>query len=230
MKKVLFRGLMILICSYIVLLVGVNLFFKGQSKQLLNQLQGEIYYTKRIDGILTLFKSNADLTNEVLIYRNQDEEGANNNVIDLSLNKDTGSVTFIAKYQGVWTEYEYVDGEVKRRFAVDNQINFLWNYENDIVGNTRAFIDEGSIYVTQNNVTRLIKDIGSNYDQNYSTYLVLGISLDERYIIYCDGRNSLTKALLDGLIPGGINNKYIYDLETNESSTYVNAMDIIWIQ
>lgn len=179
---------------------------------------------------MTLFKSNADLTNEVLIYRNQDEEGANNNVIDLSLDKDTGSVTFIAKYQGVWTEYEYVDGEVKRRFAVDNQINFLWNYENVIVGNTRAFIDEGSIYVTQNNETRLIKDIGKNYDQNYSTYLVLGISPDERYIIYCDGRNSLIKALLDGLIPGGINNKYIYDLETNESSTYVDAMDIIWIQ
>ncbi|MPN56036.1 hypothetical protein SDC9_203722 [bioreactor metagenome] len=31
-------------------------------------------------------------------------------------------------------------------------------------------------------------------------------------------------------LPGEINNKYVIDLETKKVSTYIDTMDIVWIQ
>ncbi len=234
MKKIMFRIIIILICVYSALLIGTKLYYGSASTSLLNQLEGDIYYLKRVDGISTLFKSQANMSNEQLLYshvgKGNTNDGSNDNIIDFHVNEDTDSINFVAMHEGKWTEYEYKNGNVTRMLPMDDKDIASSYYDEVVAKDTRAYIDEGSIYVTRNNKTTLLKDVGSNYDQNYSTYMVLEMSPDGRYLIYCDSRNFLAMEILDMFLPGEINNKYIIDLETNKVSTYIDAINIVWVQ
>lgn len=235
MKKKLIIFLGVLIGIYIVFVVGMKLYYGGPSNELLNQLKGEIYYLKRVNGELALFSANADTTNEKLLYshdgKGETNSGTNDNIISLEVDKETGIVTFVAMYDGLWTEYEYNQGKVTRLFRADNEKIVSLPCDNITVGNTHVSIDDsGSIYLTRNNEKRILKEFKGSYDQNYSTYLLLGISPDEKYLIYADHRNSLGIHFLESLIPGGINMTYVIDLETKEESTFIDATDFVWIQ
>lgn len=234
MKKKVIVGILVLLGLYALFFIGVKLYYGESYTSLVSQLEGEVYYLKRVDGNLALFKSQANMENEELLYSHAGKgdtgSGFNDNITDFHLDEETGVITFIAMYEGEWTEFEYNKGNVTRKGPEDEKDIIGPSYEEVIVKDTRAYIDQGSIYVTRNNETIRLKDVGSNYDQNYNTYLVLEISPDGRYLIYCDSRNSIFRGILDMFLPGKINNKYVIDLETKKVSTYIDTMDIVWIQ
>lgn len=234
MKKKVIVGILVLLGFYALFFIGVKLYYGESYTSLVSQLEGEVYYLKRVDGNLALFKSQANMENEELLYSHAGKgdtgSGFNDNITDFHLDEETGVITFIAMYEGEWTEFEYNKGNVTRKGPEDEKDIIGPSYEEVIVKDTRAYIDQGSIYVTRNNETIRLKDVGSNYDQNYNTYLVLEISPDGRYLIYCDSRNSIFRGILDMFLPGEINNKCVIDLETKKVSTYIDTMDIVWIQ
>ena len=85
------------------------------NSDILNNLEGKIYYTKRIDGVNTLFKSDATLQNEILIYshlgKGKGRYGNNDNIIEYYYDSKSKTVSFIAMNDGNWSLFLLKDGE-----------------------------------------------------------------------------------------------------------------------
>ena len=70
--------ILIYIASILILIIFLlNYFTYTINKDILHNLDGEIYYIKRVDLVNTLYKSNASLNNETLVYEHEHEENAN---------------------------------------------------------------------------------------------------------------------------------------------------------
>lgn len=243
MKK---RRVSLIVVLIIVLVVAspyISMRIKAQiNKDILTDLEGEIYYTKRDDGVLTLYKSDANLENEKLIYSHKgkgkiDENDYNDNIIDHYYDRNTDEIEFLAMNDGYFSLYKMGLEENpnligKGEDVLKDDISLDKNdYIKTEIENKSAIEKEGSIYIIENGEERLVKKFYGIYDFKFTGYSPMGFTPDGKHLLY-SSMEHLTPigVIIDGMIGGYNMNVYIIDLETEKSARYVNAYNIQWVE
>lgn len=240
MKK---KGLVFIgVVLFLFILPYIIIGFKGHmNKDILSNLKGEIYYTKRVDSVLALFKSDANLENETLLYRHKGSGGNgegvyNDNITDFYYDADNKTITFIAM-DNDWSVFSIKEGEskptwigeaekvLKNKTSLDTS-GYITNEVNGI-----SVIDrKGSLYIVENGEERRIKKFYGIYDGDFTGYGVIGLSPDGRYLVYSSSEHPTPLgSIINRMITDSDGNIYILDLETRKSCRFINSYDIQWI-
>lgn len=226
--------------------IGTFLFYLNvkMKEPFLQKISGQIYYLKRDDGILKIYRSDANLKNETLIYSHKNKGkinngGYNDNIIDFCYYPETGTIEFVAM-NGEWSKYRMIieDGEpeciktrvedekIEKKAEVFIHTNYI-NLKND---KFTIYEEDGSIYLRKKDgLKKCIKKywgIGKSDISGLVGYVPEGLSPDSKYLIYgTTGSFTGIGALL------GINRykRYIMNLDTLAFEEYVNSQSIQWI-
>lgn len=230
----------LLISVSLVVFIGIafNIFIYLKNtinSEIVANLEGQIYYTKRVDGINTIFKSDANLKNEKLIYshkgKGKDNYGSNNdNIMDYYYDIKSKTISFIAMNNGDWSLFSIKEGEDTATLI--NKADFMTNtnYINNQTENITAAQKKGSIYITQNGEEKCINKFYGLYDNKFTGYRPLGLSPDGKFLIYHSAEH-LTPygVMMEGLLNGSFGHNYIMDLSTGKSTRFIDASNIQWI-
>lgn len=227
-------------------MIGMFLFYLRVNRQepFLQKVNGQIYYLKRDDGILKLYRSDANLKNETLIYSHEKKGRINNgeyndNIIDFCYYPETGTIEFVAM-NGDWSLYRMKigDGEpesIKTRIEdakteKEAEVFIRTDYINLKNDKFTIYEEDGSIYLKKKDgLKKCIKKYWGIRKSDISGlvgYVPEGLSPDSKYLIYgTTGSFTGVGALL------GINRykRYIMNLDTLASEEYVNSQSIQWI-
>ncbi len=229
------RIILILIGMIILILVGPYITIGIKSlinKDILTSLEGEIYYTKRDNDVLTLYKSDANLDNERLIYSHKDKGltnsgDYNDNIIDFYYDRNTSEINFRAMSDGEFALFSMKEGEEPSKLgaSVDKR-EYIRNQQ----GNITAIGKKGSIYIIENGKEICIKKFYGIYDDKFTGYAPIGFSPNSKYLIY-SSMEHLTPlgSIAHNLINDFITNVYIMDLGTGKSAKFINAYNIQWV-
>ncbi len=241
-KKIL---VVILIVAIILILVGPYIAIEIKSfinKDILTSLKGEIYYTKRDNLILNLYKLDANLDNKKLIYSHKNKGltnfgDYNDNIIDFYYDRNTGEINFIAMNDGSFSLFSIKEGD-KNPMLIGKGEELLniahsldkTDYISNQQGDAIAVEKKGSIYIIENGKETCVKKFYGIYDSKFTGYRTIGFSPDGKHLIY-SSMEHLTPigSLLNHLINGFNSNIYIMDLDTGESSKFIDSYDIQWV-
>lgn len=238
MKKKIFITILLVLTSIVILLNVFQHFKSTMHADLLVDVEGTIYYTKRIDGVLTLFKSDASLQNETLIYSHKGKGkdsvgGYNDNIIDFHYDNTNQTMYFIAMNEGSWSMFSLKDGEnkpiLKHKQDMMSKTDYIQNqYENHSV-----IEKQGSLYLLENENEKIIKKFHGIYDGNekFTGYTPIGFSPDGKYLIY-QSMEHLTSlgTIVEGLFQDTVGQTYIMDLSSMNSTRYIDAYNIQWVK
>lgn len=142
--------------------------------EILSNLEGTVYYTERVDGVNTLFKSDATLQNKILIYSNKGKGKTglgdyNDNIVDFYYDKTSQTIHFIAMNNGNWRLFSLKEGDNKpivHSLEDEESISFFHqkmiemtktDYIQNQFGNLTATSKEGSLYLLENGNEKIIK-------------------------------------------------------------------------
>lgn len=237
------RLLILSIIIAIISIVTVAKFIRNNiNSGIVKSLEGEIYYTKRVEGVLTVFKSDANLENEELVYshkgKGEDSSGGyNDNVGSFYYDEETDSLTFIAMDKGEWCLFSLKEGQdnpillARDEYNRFNYLEFSTDYIKDKIGKISAIDKEGSIYLIENDEEKIIKKFYGSYDEKFTGYSVKGFSPDGKYLVY-HSMEHLTPlgTIMEGFFDSEIGHTYIMDISTGKSTRYVDAYNIQWIK
>ena len=211
----------------------------------LNEINGTIYYLKRDQEILKLYKSDANLKNEKLIYSHYkkgkiDDENNNDNISDFRFYPEDGLIEFEAMYNGEWSIFTIKKDEKKPQYVKRAPEDYKTLEDYRVVGldvdyinleskKFKIFEKNGSLYREENGNTECIKKFRGVIKSDIpgiAGYYPEGLSPDSKYLIY-GTTNSLTGI---GYFLG-LNKykRYIMDLDTLKSVEYLNVYDIQWV-
>ncbi len=229
MKRKIALGLLFIVA----IIYSIHIYQTWES-DVVSDLPGKIYYTKRIDGVLQLFTSNANLTNEKLIYAHSGEE--NNNIGEFYYDKDINSIYFIAMKDGKWSLFSI---DTKRKNPTFIQIfdgewkDFLNYYVGTRYKNMEIINRQGSLYLMKNGKEELLKKFIGFYDSKFNSgHTPIGFSPDGKFIIYHSSEH-LTPfgTLIEGMFDKDyhIGQNYIMELETKKIEKYPALYSLQWI-
>ncbi|PFR22795.1 hypothetical protein COK19_21010 [Bacillus cereus] len=235
MKKKIIVGLLLLI---LIIIISFNIFQHFTSttnSQVLSDLEGTIYYTERVDGVLTLFKSDATLQNKTLIYshkgKGKDSYGDyNDNILDFYYDKTSKTIYFIAMNNGSWSLFSLKEKETKpillQKEAMETNTDYIQNQFKNLTVSSK----KGSLYLFENGHEKTIKKFYGLYDEKFTGYQSIGFSPNGKYLVY-HSMEHLTPfgSLLEGFVKDSVGNTYIMDLSTMESAKFIDAYGIQWI-
>lgn len=246
MKKKLL--LLIGLIVFIVIILNIFTYLKSTiNSDIVKNLEGQIYYKKRVDGVNTLFKSDANLQNKKLIYshkgKGKDSYGSyNDNILDYYYDRERQTISFIAMNDGDWSLFSLKEGEKNATLINKAGINNVEveKHSRSFMSNTdyikkqsqkRTVIQkQGSIYIIENGEERCIKKFYGIYDDKFTGYRPMGFSPDGNYLIY-HSMEHLTSfgTLLESFFNDSYGHKYIMDLSTGKSTRFIDASDIQWV-
>lgn len=246
MKKKNFKILVIIIILILFISCIRTLVNKRQKELFLDNVKGTIYYLRQDDGIYKLYKSDANLDDEELIYshfkkgktRNGDY---NDNISDFRYYSDSRIIEFEAMHNGEWSIFALEEGKTEPYYVKIAPKEYktlddfrVVNLDTDYIdleadGIFKIYEEDGSIYKEQDGNVECIKKfrgIIKSDISGVSGYYPQGLSSNNKYLIY-GTTNSFTGI---GYFLG-LNEyrRYIMDLETLESVEYLNVYDIQWI-
>lgn len=235
------RKLLIIVSLFLFICIffSSSIYFKNTiNSKIVKNLEGQIYYTKRVDDISTLFKSDANLKNEKIIYshkgKGKDGYGGNNdNIIDYYYDIKSNIINFIAMNNGDWSLFSIKEGEdtatlISKADEWDPAIspNYISNKEEDISINE----EKGSIYITKNGETKCIRKFYGLYDEKFTGYRTIGLSPDGKFLIYYSaGHLTPLGTIIEGFINDSVGHNYIMDLSTGKSTRFKDVSNIQWI-
>ena len=143
------RILTIIGILFVVFILGSNVYGYVKDtiyKDILDNLEGELYYLKRVDGSLTLFKSDANLKNEKLLYshKGKGEDGYgdyNDNIIDYFFDSEKNTLNFVAMHNGDWRLFTLTEGigDANIGQSVDTKMSIKTDYIEMQSGNLKVF-------------------------------------------------------------------------------------------
>lgn len=218
--------------------IAINEISSYVNKDILNELEGEIYYTKRIDLTLMLFKYNCDLYNEELIYSHKgkgfaNQSDYNDNILNFNFDIESKIITFTAMNEGEWSIFTIKEGEEEAtlvRNAKESEL-ITTNYIRNLNNTFNIFEREGSLYIRENDTEKLIKRFYGIYDDKFTGYRIKGISPDGKYLIYTsNGALTLIGGILNGTLTSFKKQEYIMDLETYKSTKFFDYHTMQWIE
>ncbi|MBB6446924.1 hypothetical protein [Bacillus benzoevorans] len=227
------RGILLLI----IIAISFNVFQYLRNHihaELLSELKGTIYYTERVDGALTLFKSDATLQNKTLLYshkgKGKDSSGDyNDNLTDFYYDKASQTIYFIAMNNGSWSLFSIKEGE--RPILLEEDVMEIdTNYIQNQFNHRTIFSKQGSLYLKEKGNENIIKKFYGIYDEKFTGYHPIGFSPDGKYFVY-HSMEHLTPfgTLLTGVFKNSVGETYIMDLSTMKSTKFINAQHIQWI-
>ncbi|MCR2823552.1 hypothetical protein [Lederbergia panacisoli] len=182
-----------------------------------------IYYTERVDGALTLFKSDATLQNKTLIYSHKGKGNTrhgdyNDNILDFYYDKTNKTISFIAMNDGIWSLFSLKEGEEKPILLQKKVIEMNRDYIQDQFENVSASSMKGSLYLLENGNEKMIKKFYGIYG-TFTGYQPIGFSIDGKYLVY-HSMEHLTPigTILEGLAKewDSIGNMYIISINIGE--------------
>ncbi|MTI79787.1 MAG: hypothetical protein FH758_02720 [Firmicutes bacterium] len=229
MKKKLI-GILLLIL-FIVISFNVFQYFRSAiNSQLLSGLEGTIYYIERVDGVRTLFKSDATLKNKTLIYSHKGKGKVNDNILDFYYDKTNKTIYFIAMNNGSWRLFSLKEGGNKPILLHKKDVMTNTDYIKNQFKNLTVTSKQGSLYLSKNGNEKIIKEFHGIYDRKFTGYNPVGFSPDGKYLVY-HSMEHLTPfgTILEVFVKDSVGNTYIMDLSTMESTKFIDAYDIQWI-
>lgn len=238
------KKLVIILSLIMLIIISFNMFKHIRNiinSDIVKNLKGEIYYTKRVDGILSLFKSDANLQNEKLIYSHKGKGkdsygGYNDNIIDFHYEKESDTISFAAMNDGKWSLFSLNEDDksvtIIRGLEDEKGKAMMTNteYIKNETGNLTAVQKEGSIYIIEGNKETCVKRFYGIYDSKFTGYRPVGFSSDGSYLVYISMEHvTPIGTIIDGMINGPCGKTYILDLSTGRSAEYIDALNIQWI-
>lgn len=228
----------------IIAIVYINLSKKRPS--FLENVEGTIYYLRRDEGIFKLYKSDANLQNEELIYshyhKGKMEDGSYNDYIhDFRYYPESGIIEFEAIHNGEWSIFNIKEGEEEAQYisnVKDEEYQTLEDYRIAYVDvdyidldtdDFRIFEEGNSIYIEKNGTTKCIKKYNGGAQSDIMGlvgYVPEGLSPDTKYLVYGTTGSFTGIGALLGICEY---KRYILDLETLESVEYINSESIQWV-
>ena len=224
-----------------IVLLAVILFIDGVrggsfNDKVLNELSGDIIYTRRDEaGVLNLYRSKANLQNEVLLYSHKSD--TNSNIIAIDYDEDNQVIYFVAFNDDVmnWDVYELADGRVhlSNKFSSEQLEQQVYN-RNLEIEDYKLYSENGDLFLLNKitNETTKLKDFKGIYDVKFSGgYSAQGISEDGQYVFYSYGKHLTPMGvILEGLISDNFEGEtYVMNVQTKEVSRYINFYDLIFI-
>lgn len=202
---------------------------------LIKDLKGTIYFIERVDGVRTLYRSDANLTNKTLIYshkgKGKDGYGEyNDNILDFYYDQTTETISFIAMNNGSWSLFSLKEGVKDPIFIKKQEMMLKTDYIQNHSENLTASSKKGSLYLVENGNEKQIKKFNGIYDEKFTGYHPIGFSPNGKYLVY-RSMEHLTPigSLLEGYIQNSIGQMYIMDLQTMESTKFIEAYEIQWV-
>ena len=189
MKKKLIMGILLLIFLIVVSLNVFQYFRSNIHSELLSGLEGTVYYIERVDGVRTLFKSDATLKNKTLIYshkgKGKDSYGDyNDNILDFYYEKTSQTFYFIAMNNGSWSLFSLKEGENNPILLQKENMMKNTDYIQNQFENLTATSKAGSLYLLENGNEKTIKKFHGIYDEKFTGYHPIGFSPDGKYLVY----------------------------------------------
>ena len=188
MKKKIIVGLLLFLIIIVISSYIFRYFTNNTNPQLLSDLEGTIYYTERVDDVLTLFKSDATLQNKTLVYshegKGKDSYGSyNDNITDFYFDKTNNTIFFIAMNNGSWSLFSLKEGEnepvLLQKVETEKEFNEIeTDYIQDQYKNLTAISKKGSLYLLENGNEKMIKKFYGLYDSKFTGYHPIGFSPD----------------------------------------------------
>lgn len=225
--------------SFILIIILVIVTFlpikSTMNSKIVSNLEGQLFYLKRVDGVNTLFKSDANLQNEQLLYshkgKGKDGYGSyNDNIIDFYFDRKNKTISFIAMNNGNWSMFSLTEGN-DHPFLIE-KADFLpkTDYIKDSTEKLTVTQKKGSLYITENSKEKRIKKFYGAYDQKFTGYSPIGFSPDGNYLIY-HSMEHLTSigTILQGMVTDSYGHYYIMDLRTGKSTRFIDASNFQWI-
>jgi hypothetical protein len=226
-----------ILLSILIIALAFNIFHYCMSKvhsDLLSGLEGTIYYTERVDGVLTLFKSDAALQNKTLIYshkgKGKDGYGDNNdNILDFYYDKTSKNIYFSAMNNGSWSLFSLKEGEDQPILLQKDTMVTTTDYIQNQFRNLTVTSKQGSLYQTEKGKEKTIKKFYGIYDEKFTGYYPIGFSPDGNYLVF-HSMEHLTPlgSLLEGFVKNSIGNTYIMDFSTMKSTKFIDVYKIQW--
>lgn len=235
MKKKIILGLLL---TVIISFLSFE-FFQGSANdtnpEVTADLEGTIYFTERVDGVLTLFKSDATMENKTLVYSHKGKGTTgsgdyNDNIIDFHYDKSSQTLYFIAMQNGSWSLFSLHESEdtptLLQKEVMETETDYLKNeYENQT-----ATSKKGTLYLLSEGNEKIIKKFHGLYDEKFTGYRPTGFSPDGKHLVYHSMEHATPLGtILKGMVAESVGNTYIMDLSTMESAEYVDAYNIQWV-
>ncbi len=202
----------------------------------LPELNGQLYYLKRMGGINILFKSDADLQNEKIVYshrgKGMDSQGdSNDNIYTYYYDAENKVINFIAMHEGEWSMFALEEGSKVAVLVESDRMqlpksDFLKkSFEGNLV-----YQKEGSLFISYEGRTECVKKFYGVYDEKFTGYLPVGFSPEGRYLVYYSrGHLTMFGTFIEALVSSSPRKTYIMDMETGKSMRYVKATHIQWV-
>ncbi len=234
-KKKVVLGSLLLILILVFFLNAFQFFTRSANSNLLSDLEGTIYFTERVDGVLTLFKSDASLQHKALVYshngKGNDGYGDfNHNIIDFHYDRISETFTFIAMNNGSWSLFSLKEGEsnptVLQADVMEMDTDYLQNENQDLSVASK----KGSLYLSENGNESILKKFNGIYDEKFTGYDSIGFSPNGNYLVYRSMEHfTPIGTILEGIFADSVGNTYILDLSTRESTKFIDAHQIQWV-
>ncbi len=238
-KRNIFIGIAIgLVC---VISIGVvKTAFDSKNTDIISDLEGTLYYTRRVEGVSTLFKSDAQMDNETLVYSHEGKgqtqlSDDNDNIIDFCYYPETDHFQLIAMDKGIWSEFKL---DASGNSPIINKVGDSKEHVTSLLktsyiqtrhGNKEVIEDEGSLYLIQDNQESVMMPFRGLYDDKFTGYSPVGFSPDGQYFIYKDmGHLTPIGTIVEGLIKDQVGKMYIYELETGKRQEIEMMNHIQW--
>ena len=217
-----------------IVLLAVILFIDGVrggsfNDKVLDELSGDIIYTRRDEGgVLNLYRSKANLENEVLLYSHKSD--TNSNIIAIDYDEDNQVIYFVAFNDDLmnWDVYELADGRVSLsdRFSSEELEQQVYDQKLE-TENDKVYSENGDLFLLNKitNETIKLKDFKGIYDVKFSGgYSAQGISEDGQHVFYSYGKHLTPMGvILEGLISDNFEGEtYVMNVQTKEVSRYIN--------
>lgn len=237
-------AMIILLIGLVLILLETQLLDMNKSNgDFVKAVNGRIYYLKRVDGTNSLYVSDANMTQERLVYShsdqiNPDTNESNSNILDYYYDDKANTVDFIGMHKGAWAVYhlkledktlavESQESSKASQMPKLNQTHYLSNFYNG----QSISAKEGSLYLTQGDDEKEIIHFWGLYDDKFTGYQPIGFSPDGQYLLYhSKGHLTPIGTIIEGLFKDSVGQVYIYNIETGESAKYINGRYFQWLQ
>lgn len=249
MAKKIGLGIAVILCIVLI----VHGFF---GKTVTQRQTGTLYYLNEIDGVMSIFRSDANTKNEQLIYTHKGKSDLENqNVLGYYYEPEENCIYFIALTKGedgepALGQYRIVPGEENATFVkYDPEYDGSGKYREYKIRNTwnnlKAESDEGNLILYRDKHKETLKKFSGIYDaKDNKGFEPLGISPDGDCVVYtATAYRTAWGARLNRFLSEQFHwedssnskkksKKYqtnIIDISTKNSSKFVVGKDIQWI-
>lgn len=241
MKKNLLAFVVIVILIFLGSRIYVNLNNRANS-DIITKLRGQIYYTKRVDEILNLYKFDTSSKREQLIYTHKGKGkdsygGYNDNIIDFYYDIKSGDISFVGMNNGDWCVFSIREKEKDAKFISKldlkdskEKTTIHTDYIKNEINGIKAIKKNGSIYIEKGGEEKCLLKFNGIYNEKFTGYTPIGFSPDGKYFIYHSfGHLTSLGTLIEGFTKGNIVKTYILDMETGKSTRFSDVYHIQWI-